>query len=370
MLASTHVRSNLTLAAILLCFSAGGCGDDGEPRSSAAPGLGSKPATAQESAPSAPTREVGLDFAAFSLAREAYESRLVGEFQVRWRKSAAQEVRFRQSYGGSGSQARAVSEGLEADVVALSLEQDIDLLVRNGLVQSDWKSVPNGGVVSSSIVVIAVRKGNPLSIRDWSDLVRPNLRIVNPDPLTSGAGRWNLSAIYGAALRGRVGVRADDPHEAQRFLEQVLANVVGQERDAESSFKAFAAGEGDVALASESQVNRGRMFGNDYEAVIPTSTLRIDNPIAVVRANAEKHGVREVALAFVAFLMSPDAQRAFAFYGFRPVDPAVAKSYAHQFPSPPDLFTIEDLGGWGRVSEELYAPGGVVERAPKPSPKR
>jgi sulfate transport system substrate-binding protein len=345
-----------------------GCG---EGRSSGTETRPESPPPASASSSATPqAAAVELSFASFGVAREVYESRLIPEFQSRWRKAAQQELHFGQSYSASGSQARAVANDLEADVVALSLDEEIDLLVRAGKVHEGWKSVHHGGVSAGSIVVFAVRKGNPLGIHDWPDLVRPGLRIVAPDPQTSGAGRWYVSAIYGAALRGQAGVRRGDPAQAQHFLSRVLANVSAEERDAESSFRSFADGRGDVALASESQVNRGRMFGNDYESVIPPSTLRIDNPIAIVDANVDEHGAREVAEAFLEFLMSPEAQRAFAFYGFRPVDPAIAESYAEQFPTPPDLWTIEELGGWGQVSHDLFAAGGVLEDAAHPTAVR
>jgi sulfate transport system substrate-binding protein len=358
------VRTTLIFASFWFALFSIGCGErraDADPAPSRATATASS--TSDAAGASAKPRAVELEFVAFSLAREAYETRLLSEFALRCRKTMQTEVRFHPSYGGSGSQARAVADGLEADVVALSLDQDVDLLVHAGRVSADWRTLPHGAIVSRSIVVLAVRKGNPLAIRDWTDLARPGLHIVNADPRTSGAGRWNLSAVFGAALRGRAGVPGGDRAEAERLVERVLANVTVQGKDAESAFRAFAAGAGDVALASESQVNRGRMFGNDYEAVIPASTLRIDNPVAIVDSNAEKHGVRAVAEAFVEFLAAADAQRAFAFYGFRPVDPSVAASYAAQFPVPPDLFTIDDIGGWPRVSSDLFAPDGFVERA-------
>ena len=301
--------------------------------------------------------------ACFSLAREAYASRIVGEFENRWRSSHPEPLRIDVTYGGSGSQAQAVVDGLEADVVALSVDEDIERLARAGLVRADWLTATTTTIVTRSIVVIAVRKGNPLGIHEWADLARPGVRVVTPDPRTSGAGRWNVCAMYGAALRGEAGVPIHDPPAAELFLARVLKNVIEKSEDAESSFRAFGNGRGDVAIASESQVNGGRMIGNDYEAVIPRSTLRIDNPVAVVDANADKHGVRAIAEAFRDSLASPEAQRAFAFYGFRPTDVAIANEYSGQFPAPRDLWTIYDMGGWSRVSSDVFGPGGTYERA-------
>jgi sulfate transport system substrate-binding protein len=316
------------------------------------------PATSSASAAS----EITLHLAGFTLAREPFENRIVPDFQALWRRTHGSSVRFVTSYEASGAQVRALQKGLPADIAALSLSEDVEALVHSGLVSADWKSAPYSGIVSRSIVVIAVRKGNPASIHDWSDLVRGGLRVVTPDPRSSGAGRWNVAALYGAGLRGTVDGGRDDA-AAEQFLEALLARVVDQNKDAYGSFKAFDAGMGDVAIASESQVIRSRMFGNECEAVIPRSSLRIDNPVAIVDAQADAHGVREAARAFRDFLWTREAQRAFAFYGARPVDPAVAKDNAEQFPMPEDLWTIDDLGGWAQVSRSVFGPGGLLERA-------
>jgi sulfate transport system substrate-binding protein len=350
-----------TSAVLVLALLAGACGENSEVVPHVAPS-----ATRVPSSTGTIAKERVLTVAGFSLAREPYASRIVGDFESRWRAAHAEPLRVVASYGGSGSQAQAVLDGLEADVVAFSVDEDIERLARAGLVRSDWRTASATTIVARSIVVITVRKGNPLGIHEWVDLARPGLRIVTPDPRTSGAGRWNVCAIYGAALRGEAGVPPREPASAERFLASVLRNVVEQAADAESSFRSFGNGHGDVAIAAESQVQGGRMFGNDYEAVIPRSSLRIDNPVAVVDANVEKHGVRQIAEAFRDSLASPDAQRAFAFYGFRPVDAWIARECAGQFPTPPDLWTIDELGGWIRVTRELFDPGGAYERASTP----
>lgn len=206
-------------------------------------------------------------------------------------------------------------------------------------------------------------KGNPKGIRGWSDLARENLRIVTPEPRTSGGGRWNLCAVYGAALRGDGQGAAGDAASAERFLARVFENVVGREKDARTSFRVFEDGGADVAITSESEIRRSRMFGHECEAVIPRSTLRMDNGAAWIDTSVDAHGCREVAEAFVAFLSTPEAQKAFAFYGLRPVDEATVADRPDEFPSVQDLWTIDALGGWSRVEQDVFGPGGVAERA-------
>ena len=328
-----------------------GCGD---PAPEEAPA--SVPASEKNAA-------VTLVLGVFAGAREPYEKRILPLFKNHWQRVRGQEVTFVESYAGSGTQASAIARGFEADVAVLSLAEDIDLLVRSGLIRHDWRMAPHRGIVSRSLVVLAVPKGNPGTVQDWPDLLRPGLRIVTPDPRSSGGGRWNVSAIYGAALRGRAGVPAGDPGLAERFLAEVLGHVVSLEKDAAESFRKFEEGEGDVAITYESEVIQGRMFGHEYERVIPSSTLLVENPAAVVDRNAEKHGVREVAEAFVQYLWTKECQRKLGFCGMRPVDPAVAAEYVNRFPRPKDPWTIEALGGWERVSREIVGPGGVLERA-------
>jgi len=316
------------------------------------------PAAAQLPA-ARPVETVTLTFAAFATPREAY----IPKFTDWWRRSHGQELRFVATYLGSGSQVRAIQGGFEADVAALSLAEHVDQLAQSGFVRAGWRDAPHAGVVCQSIVVLAVRKGNPKRIEGWSDLARPNLAILTPDPATSGGGKWNVAAVLGSALRGDAGVEQGDQAGSERFLEQVFGNVIARDRDARESFKAFEEGAGDVAITTESEVIRGRMFGHDYEAVIPASTLQEDNPAAVLDANAEKHGVRAVAEAFLGYLWTPEAQQAFAFYGFRSIDAAVADDHKDQYPNVKDLWRIEDLGGWDRVSRDVFGPGGSLARA-------
>ena len=231
------------------------------------------------------------------------------------------------------------------------------------MITHDWRRAPHGGVVSTSIVVLAVRKGNPKGIHDWVDLARPGLTVLTPDPKTSGGAQWNVNAMYGAALRGFVaGVPKDDPAAARDFLARVFRNISIMDKGARESMTTFEKGVGDVAVTYEDEVLVGRKAGQTYEYVIPRSTILIENPAAVVDLYADKHGVGAVARAFVEFLWSTEAQRAFATYGFRPVDPDVARMVTPPFPPVQDLWRIDYLGGWERVTEQLYGREGIFTR--------
>jgi sulfate transport system substrate-binding protein len=252
--------------------------------------------------------------------------------------------------------------GFEADIVALSLEGDIDKIAEAGLITHDWKAKPNGGMVSTSIAVIAVREGNPKGIRDWSDLTRQGLNVLTPDPKTSGGAQWNVNAIYGSALRGFAGVPKDDPAAAKQFLKDVFRNVSILDKGARESITNYEKGIGDVAITYENEVLVGRQAGQKYDYVVPRSTILIENPVALVDKYVDKHGARQVAEAFVNFLWEKDSQRAYAKYGLRPVDTDVAKEVEKQFPAVEDLWKIDYLGGWPKVTKEIYGPDGIYTK--------
>jgi sulfate/thiosulfate-binding protein len=212
-------------------------------------------------------------------------------------------------------------------------------------------------------VVLAVRKGNPKGIHDWADLAKPGLNVLTPDPKTSGGAQWNINAMYGAALRGYAGVAKDDRAAAREFLVRVFRNVSIMDKGARESMTTFEKGVGDVAVTYENEVFVGRRAGQTYDYVVPRSTILIETPVALVDKNVDKHGVRNVAEAFVDFLWSPEAQRGYAAYGMRPVDPDVARQVATRFPPVQDLWKIEELGGWKKVTVEIFGPQGVFTEA-------
>jgi sulfate/thiosulfate-binding protein len=306
--------------------------------------------------------KVTLTLGGYTTPREAYGKAVIPAFQKYWKDKTGQDVEFRESYQGSGAQSRAIIGGFEADVAALSLEGDVDRIAEAGLITHDWKSKQNRGMISDSIVVIAVRQGNPKGITDWADIARPGLNVLTPDPKTSGGAQWNVNAIYGAALRGFAGVAKDDHAAAQEFLKSVFRNVSIMDKGARESITNYEKGVGDVAITYENEVLVGRQAGQTYDYVIPRSTILIENPVALVDKYVDKHGVREVAEAFVNFLWTQEAQRAFAKYGLRPVDKAIAEEVKKDFPDVEDLWTMEYLGGWKKVTEELYGPQGVYSK--------
>ena len=304
--------------------------------------------------------EVTLTLGGYTTPREAYGKAIIPAFQAYWLKQTGQGVRFQESYLGSGAQARAIVAGFEADVAALSLEGDVEKIKEAGLITHNWKSSQTKGMVSQSVVVLAVRRGNPKHIYDWADLAKPRIEILTPNAKTSGGAMWNITALYGAALRGHVqGVAKDDPTAAGNFLQAVLKNVMVMDKGARESITNFERGIGDVAITYENEVLIARQAGQSYEYVIPTSTILIENPVAVIDKWVDKHKSRPVAEGFVKFLGTPEAQRIFAKYGLRSVDPAVAKETAQVFPAVKDLWTIKYLGGWEKVSREIFGPQGI-----------
>ena len=271
---------------------------------------------------------------------------------------------FEESYLGSGAQSRAVVEGFEADVVALSLEADVTRIENAGLITHDWKTTENEGIVTTSIVSLAVREGNPKGISDWVDLTQSGLEILTPNPNTSGGAMWNVLAVYGAALRGQVvGVPADDPDAAFDFLVQVLQNVSVMDKAARDSILNFEMGIGDLAITYENEILVGQQSGQTYERVIPSSTILIQNPVAVVDASVDKHGTREVAEAFVDFLFTPEAQLIFAQYGLRVVNEDIAAETEAEYPPVDDLFTVNYFGGWDVIMDEIFSENGIYNLA-------
>jgi sulfate/thiosulfate transport system substrate-binding protein len=219
-------------------------------------------------------------------------------------------------------------------------------------------------MVSESIVAFAVRKGNPKGIHDWADLARPGLQILTPNPATSGGAQWNILALYGAALRGEVrGVPKGNSTAATNFLKAVLKNVTVMDKDAQTSIATFEQGVGDVAITYESGVLTAQQAGKDDELVIPTSTILIQTPVAVVDTYVDRHATRKVAEAFVSFLTSAQAQQVFADAGYRPLDTGVATATASKFPSVSDLWTIDYLGGWTTAKSRYFGSSGIYTQA-------
>jgi sulfate/thiosulfate transport system substrate-binding protein len=287
-----------------------------------------------------------LTLVAYSTPREAYEQ-LIPEFQE---TAAGKGVSFSQSYGASGDQSRAVQNGLAADVVAFSLEPDMTKLVDAGLVAKDWNADAHKGMITNSVAVFIVRKGNPRNIRTWDDLIKPGVEVIEPNPFTSGGAKWNIMAAYGAQLKA-----GKTPEQATAYLLELFRHVPVQDKSAREALQTFVGGKGDVMLAYENEAINAQQKEQPVDYVVPDNTILIENPIAV----AAKSRNPTEAKAFVDFLRSEPAQKTYAARGYRPVNQAAAASV--NFPKPSGLFTIKDVGGWSEVNRRFFdKEGGIV----------
>jgi sulfate/thiosulfate transport system substrate-binding protein len=282
-----------------------------------------------------------LSLVAYSTPKEAY-AELIPAFN---KTARGRGVSFTQSYGASGDQSRAVAAGLPADVVAFSLAPDVDKLVEPGIVSADWAKDPYDGFVTDSVVVFAVRRGNPKHIETWDDLVKPGVEVVTPNPFTSGGARWNLMAAYGAQIK-----QGKSPDQALAYLKALLENTPVQDKSAREALATFAGGKGDVMLAYENEAITAQKKSVDLDYVIPDQTILIQNPIAVTQSSKSP----EKAKAFVSWLRSPEAQKIFQSKGYRSVREELADP--KRYPTPKDLFKIDDLGGWSKVNDEFFDP--------------
>lgn len=269
-------------------------------------------------------------------------------------------VEFRTSYGASGDQSRAVVAGLEADYVHFSVESDVTRLVDEGLVADDWDAGPTGGIVSSSIVVFAVRDGNPEGIEDWDDLIRPGIEIVTPNPASSGAARWNALAAYGQIIEAG-GTEA----EAEDYLEAFFGNVVALPGSGRDATTAFLNGTGDVLMAYENEAILAHQNGEEFDYVIPETTILIENPGAVLVE------ATPAATEWLDFVLSEEGQRQFALKGFRPVVDGVeveqvegANDPSDPYPDVANLLTVaDDFESWDALSTRFFdEQDGVVTR--------
>ncbi len=283
-------------------------------------------------------------------------------FAAHWLAATGQEVRIQRSHGGSGRQARSVIDGLPADVVTLALAYDIDAIAqRSGRLPVDWQArLPDHSSPYTSVIVLLVRKGNPKNIRDWDDLLRPGLKVITPNPKTSGGARWNYLAAWGYALEKNRG----DEAAALAFVRALFARVPVLDTGARASTMTFVQrGIGDVLLAWESEalLARDELGANRFEIVMPSVSVLAEPPVAVVERNARRHGTAALARAYLEYLYSPEAQEIIADHHFRPRLPEVAARHARQFPEI-RLLTIRDFGGWQAVQARHFDDGGLFDR--------
>ncbi|BAC07827.1 sulfate ABC transporter substrate-binding protein [Thermosynechococcus vestitus] len=302
--------------------------------------------------------QVNLTLSGFSVTKKAHEA-IMPLFAAQWEQEHQQKVRFRTSYGASGSQSRAVIDGLEADIVHLSLGLDVDRIVKAGLIDPDWTSrAPNNSIVTTSVCALITREGNPKNLQTWQDLTREGVTFVTADPKTSGAARWNFLALWGSITQ--TGGTFD---QARQFVTAAFRHVAALPRDGREATDAFLKqGQGDALINYENEVILARRQGQTLSYEIPPVNILIENPIALVDKYADQHGTREVAQAYIDFLYTPQAQEIFAQYGFRPVDATVLAAHRQVFPPVPNLFTVADLGGWEKVQAQFFANGALFDQ--------
>jgi sulfate transport system substrate-binding protein len=283
-----------------------------------------------------------LNLVGYSTPKKAYDALTAAFAQT----SAGEGVGFNTSFGASGAQSRAVDSGQPADVVAFSTEPDMTRLVKDNIVSSSWDANPEKGISSDSVVVMVVRKGNPKHISGWSDLTKPGMDVITPNPSTSGSARWNVLAGYGAQLK-----QGKSPAQALDWVKTLLTkNVSVQPSSAASALQTFTSGKGDVLLDYESDAIAAEKAGDSIQYLIPKQTLLIQTPIAVTSK------APSAAKAFLTYQWSPAGQKIWGQQGYRPVLASVAKQFASKFPTPSQLFNIEYLGGWKKAKKEFFDP--------------
>jgi sulfate transport system substrate-binding protein len=335
------------LAVPLLMMAAAACSQDTAAAASGSSGRSGKEA-----------KEIRLLNVSYDPTRELYTA-VNAAFAAQWEARTGQNVTIEQSHAGSGKQARAVIDGLEADVVTLGLAYDVDAIARSGLVRPDWGSrLANHAAPFTSTIVFLVRKGNPRAIKDWDDLVKPGISVITPNPKTSGGARWNYLAAWGYAIQ-----RGDDDDKARQFVADLYRNVPVLDSGARGATTTFAErGIGDVLLAWENEalLAVGKLGTDKVEIVVPSVSILAEPPVAVVDGNVDRRGTREVATAYLRFLYTPEGQMLAAQSYFRPRDAAAAPAGA--FPAI-KLFTIDEVfGGWGRAQPTHFDEGGVFDK--------
>lgn len=317
----------LALLATLVALVVAGCG-------------GSSDEKGGDDSASAGDSKSELSLVAYSTPQVVYDE-IIPDFN---KTPDGRGVSFKSSFGASGDQSRAVEAGQKADVVSFSTEPDMTRLVDAGLVADDWNAGANRGLVTTSVVAFVVRRGNPKGIRTWDDLLRDGIKVLTPNPFTSGAAKWNLLAAYGQAARG-----GQDPEAGLAYVRELITrHVAVQDRSGREALSNFTNGDADVLLSYEYEATTAQKKGEDVEYVLPDDTIKINIDIATTRdAPAE-------ARTFLDYVLSDPAQQRFADWGYRPVNETVLAANRDRFPTPSGLFTIEDLGGWSRVNEEFF----------------
>ncbi|MDQ8727057.1 sulfate ABC transporter substrate-binding protein [Bradyrhizobium sp. LHD-71] len=282
-------------------------------------------------------------------------------FATAYQKETGKKVEIKQSHGGAGAQARAVMDGLQADVVTLALAYDIDAIAARGLIDKNWQArLPQNSSPYTSTIIFLVRKGNPKAIKDWDDLAKPGVSVITPNPKTSGGARWNYLAAWGYALK-----KGQTQDQAKAFVASIYKNVPVLDTGARGSTVTFVErGVGDVLLAWENEAFLAlKEFGADkFEIVVPPLSILAEPPVTIVDKVVDKKGTREIADAYLRYWYTPEGQEIAARNSYRPRDAAVAQKYETSF-AKVNLFTIDELfGGWAKAQKDHFAEGGVFDQ--------
>jgi sulfate/thiosulfate transport system substrate-binding protein len=332
-------RALVVLSAVLVTLALAACGGSSDANTATSSVAGASSASDPGGAAKTQLALVG-----YSTPKKAYDA-LTAAFAT---TPGGKGVGFSESFGASGSQSRAVDSGQPADVVAFSTTPDMTRLVKDKIVSPSWNANPEQGFSSDSVVVFVVRKGNPKHIAGWDDLIKPGVDVITPNPSTSGSARWNILAGYGAELK-----EGKTPAQALAYVRTLLTkNVSVQDASASAALQTFTSGKGDVLLDYESDALAAEKAGDAVQIVYPKQTILIQTPIAVTA----KSGHSAQAKAFLAYQWSPAGQTIWAQQGYRPVLKSVAAQFASKFPTPPQLFTIDYLGGWTKAKTEFFDP--------------
>jgi len=308
---------------------------------------------------SAQSQPVQITLVSYAVAKAAY-SRLIPEFQEEWKEKTGQTVTFKQSYGASASQTRAILGGLEADVLAQNLSTFVTPLVEKGLVSPRWQTrLPNKAVPVTTVMAVVVRQSNPKKIQTWQDLARPGVESVSLNPKTSGNARWGFLAGYGSVLKD------NGDNAARSYLFSLVKNIKTQVNSGREATDAFVKNRvGDVLVTFENEIiTTNEAIPKDYPYVVPSANLKVEFPVTVIDKVVDKRGTREVAQAFTRFLFSPKAQAIFAEVGYRPSNPQVLSRFSSQYRVVRQLRTVNDFGGWDAVNQKLFDDGGLFEQA-------
>lgn len=303
---------------------------------------------------------VSLLNVSYDVSREFYKD-FNTAFAAHWKKATGETLDLKQSHGGSSKQARSVIDGLEADVVTMNQHNDIDVLAERGkLVPADWaKRLPNNASPTTSLSVILVRKGNPKQIRDWSDLARPGVSVIVPNPKTSGNGRYTYLAAWGAGLKAGL-----SPEAARALVTKIFANVPvldGGGRAATTTFAQRNIGDALVTFECEAPLIV-QEFGDKFDVVYPSRTILAENPVSIVDKVVDRKGTRRQAEAYLQFLYSPEGQEIAAKHHIRPRDPKVLARHAKAFPKV-DTFTVDEVfGGWSKAQREHFNDGAIYDQ--------